>query len=81
VTVLYAESIKDDRKQEQELTQKDIDDILAWKRSIEDKKGCLTEELVSYFAPQIIGYEHVKKGLLMVAANAGIPNCCTSRHR
>ena len=74
VTVLYAESIKDVRKQQQELTQEDIDDILAWKRSIEDKKGCLTEELVSYFAPQIIGYEYVKKGLLMVAANAGRPN-------
>ena len=74
VTVLYAESIKDVRKQQQELTQKDIDDILAWKRSIEDKKGCLVEGLVSYFAPQIVGYEHVKKGLLMVAANAGIPN-------
>ena len=51
----------------QELTQKDIDDILAWKRSIEDKRGCLAGELVSYFAPQIIGYEHVKNGLLMVA--------------
>jgi DNA replicative helicase MCM subunit Mcm2 (Cdc46/Mcm family) len=75
VTVLYAESIDDIRKQQQELTQKDIDDILAWKRSIEDKKGCLVDELASYFAPQIIGYEHVKKGLLMVAANAGIPNC------
>ena len=74
VTVLYAESIEDVRKQQQELTQKDIDDILAWKRSIEDKKGCLVDELASYFAPQIIGYEHVKKGLLMVAANAGIPN-------
>ncbi|MGA7897539.1 MAG: hypothetical protein WCA39_01620, partial [Nitrososphaeraceae archaeon] len=36
VTVLYAESINDVRKQQQELTQKDIDDILAWKRSIED---------------------------------------------
>ncbi len=75
VTVLYAESINDVRKQQSELTQKDIDDILAWKRSIEDKKGCLVDELASYFAPQIIGYEHVKKGLLMVAANAGLPNC------
>ena len=74
VTVLYAESIEDVREQQQEVTQKDIDDILAWKKSIEDKKGCLVDELASYFAPQIIGYEHVKKGLLMVAANAGIPN-------
>lgn len=75
VTVLYAESIKDVRKQHSELTQKDIDDILAWKKSVEDKRGCLAGELLSYFAPQIIGYEHVKNGLLMVAANAGIPNC------
>ena len=67
MTVLYAESIEDVREQEQEVTQKDIDDILAWKKSIEDKKGCLVDELASYFAPQIIGYEHVKKGLLKVA--------------
>ena len=38
------------------------------------KNGSIVDELVSYFAPQIIGYEYVKKGLLMVAANAGIPN-------
>ncbi|HEY7572871.1 MAG TPA: hypothetical protein VH796_16040 [Nitrososphaeraceae archaeon] len=74
VTTLYSESIKDVREQKQDLTQQDISDILAWKRSIEDKKGCLTEEITSYFAPQIIGYDYVKKGLLMVAANAGIPN-------
>ena len=49
VTVLYAESINDVRKQQQELTQKDIDDILAWKRSIEDKKGCLVEGLAILF--------------------------------
>lgn len=75
VKTLYAESIKDVREQQQEITQQDINDILEWKKSIEDKNGCLTKELASYFAPQIIGYDHVKKGLLMVAANAGISNC------
>ena len=42
---------------------------------VEDKKGCLVEGLVSYFAPHIVGYKHVKKGLLISnCRNAGIPN-------
>jgi replicative DNA helicase Mcm len=73
VTVLYAEAIEDAKKQDTDLTQKDIEEILSWKKSLGSDND-LVDKLASYFAPQIIGYNHVKKGLLMVAANAGIPN-------
>ena len=78
--VIYAESIEDINKEETSLTEKDIQEILDWKKTneaeFELKKNNrnIIDELVSDFAPDIIGCEHVKKGLLMVAANAGIPN-------
>ena len=78
--VIYAESIEDMKKEETSLTEKDIQEILDWKKTneaefeLKKNNGNIIDELVSYFAPDIIGYEYVKKGLLMVAANAGIPN-------
>lgn len=72
--VIYAESIEDIKKEETSLTEKDIQEVIDWKKSKDAEHKNIIDELVSYFAPDIIGYEHVKKGLLMVAANAGIPN-------
>jgi DNA replicative helicase MCM subunit Mcm2 (Cdc46/Mcm family) len=103
VTVLYADSIEDARKQDTDLTQKDIEEIiLSWQenptesevakaiatagtaatiatslglgQSLKRSSSSLVDKLTTYFAPQIIGYDHVKKGLLMTAVNAGIPN-------
>jgi DNA replicative helicase MCM subunit Mcm2 (Cdc46/Mcm family) len=75
ISVLYAESIEYiSRKEESKLTEKDIEEITSWKRSIEKEDQNPINELVKMFAPTIVGYEHVKKGLLMVGANAGIPN-------
>jgi DNA replicative helicase MCM subunit Mcm2 (Cdc46/Mcm family) len=105
VTVLYAQSIEDAKKQHTELSQKDIEEtILSWKENPTESEVAkaiatatasagtaaaatattlelgqstspsLVDKLATYFAPRIIGYEHVKKGLLMTAVNAGIPN-------
>jgi replicative DNA helicase Mcm len=75
ISALYAESIEYiSRKEESKLTEKDIEEMTSWKRSIEDQFKNPLDELVKMFAPTIVGYEHVKKGLLMVGANAGIPN-------
>jgi DNA replicative helicase MCM subunit Mcm2 (Cdc46/Mcm family) len=78
------DGVVDARKQEIELTQKDIEEILAWKKKSTERKlqlekegsgnTTLADQIASYFAPQIISYEYVKKGLLMAAANAGIHN-------
>jgi DNA replicative helicase MCM subunit Mcm2 (Cdc46/Mcm family) len=42
--------------------------------SVSSITSTLADQIASYFAPQIISYEYVKKGLLMAAANAGIHN-------
>jgi DNA replicative helicase MCM subunit Mcm2 (Cdc46/Mcm family) len=77
ITVLYAESIEYiSRKEESKLTEKDVEEITSWKRSIEEDQQLKNpiDELVRIFAPTIVENDHVKKGLLMVGANAGIPN-------
>jgi replicative DNA helicase Mcm len=75
ITVLYAESIEYiSRREESKLTERDIEEITSWRRSIESQLKNPVDELVKKFAPAIVGYDHVKKGLLMVGANAGIPN-------
>lgn len=46
----------------------------TWRSSIEREGKNVITELVRIFAPIVIGNNHVKEGLLMIGANAGIPN-------
>jgi DNA replicative helicase MCM subunit Mcm2 (Cdc46/Mcm family) len=74
VTTLFAESIEYTRKEVTTLTKEDTEEIEKWKRTKESEGVNIIDALVSLFAPNVIGNEHVKEALLMVAANAGIPN-------
>lgn len=65
-TCLYAESIQYLNREEISLTKLDIDAI---KRFSQKNYGQVIEKLVKLFDPTIVGYEHVKKGLLMSAVN------------
>jgi DNA replicative helicase MCM subunit Mcm2 (Cdc46/Mcm family) len=73
-TVLFAESLEYASKEETALTIGDIEEIEEWKRTKEKEGINPISALVSIFAPEVIGNEHTKEGLLMVAANAGIRN-------
>ena len=63
----YANSIEYDRIDNIALTQMDID---AVKRFSNKYRSNLIDELAKMFDPSIIGYEHVKKGLLLCAVNS-----------
>jgi len=63
----YAESIQYDKDKNIELTKMDIDSIRGFTK-IEGSK--LIDALVKMFDRSIIGYDHVKKGLLLCAVNS-----------
>ena len=73
-TMLYSESIEYTRREKLELTPQDVEDIGAWKTSIEEKKQDVIEALVQKFAPTVVGNEFAKKALLLAGVNAGIKN-------
>jgi DNA replicative helicase MCM subunit Mcm2 (Cdc46/Mcm family) len=56
------------------LTNEDLREIQEWKDKLEKEHRDPINELVSIFAPEIIELGHVKKGLLITCANAGIKN-------
>ena len=72
--MLYSESIEYTRREKLELTPQDVEDIGAWKTSIEEKKQDVIEALVQKFAPTVVGNEFAKKALLLAGVNAGIKN-------
>lgn len=49
------------------VTQQDVEKI----KNFANGNDNVIDLLVSKFAPSVIGYEHVKKGLLLCAANSG----------
>ena len=74
-TILYSESIEYTRREKVELTKQDIEDIEAWKKSIQDEgKQNVIEALVQKFEPTVTGNEFAKKALLLAGVNAGIKN-------
>ena len=73
-TVLFADNMQYADRQELTLTNEDIKEIQEWKNRLEKENKEPIDELVSIFAPEIIELEHVKKGLLITCANAGIKN-------
>jgi replicative DNA helicase Mcm len=66
---LYAQSIEYESREEIILTSQDIEGIERFAR-VKDS----FDKLVSLFAPSIIGYNHVKRGLILCAANTGNDN-------
>ncbi len=64
---LFASSIRYHNRKELIITPQDVEEI----KNFANGKGDVIDLLVSKFAPSVIGYEHVKKGLLLCAANSG----------
>jgi len=66
----YANSIKYENRENIVLTPQDVEGIKKFRYKI----GCsnIISELVKMFDPSIIGYEHVKEGLLLSAVNTGV---------
>jgi replicative DNA helicase Mcm len=65
-TYLYVESIQYLNRESISLTRLDIEAIKRFSSKNHDK---IIDILVELFDPSIVGYEHVKKGLLMSAVN------------
>jgi replicative DNA helicase Mcm len=63
---LFASSIRYQNRKQLIMTSQDVEEIKCFTRD-----GSVIDLLVSKFAPSVIGYEHVKKGLLLCAANSG----------
>jgi replicative DNA helicase Mcm len=63
---VYADSIEYESREELTLTAADVEAI---ERFVKTSGTKVIERLVSLFAPSIIGYNHVKEGLLLCAAN------------
>ncbi len=73
-TVLFADSLEYEKRDDFILTDKDKLDLENWKLGIENQDKNVVDELTKLFAPEIIGLEIVKKGMLLVSANAGLRN-------
>lgn len=65
---VYADSIQYESRQEVTLTPQDVEAIQRFVTRYDSK---VIEKLVSIFDPSIIGYNHVKQGLLLFSANTG----------
>jgi replicative DNA helicase Mcm len=67
VPYLYSTSIRYLNKDNLILTKLDVEAIKKFKKIV--GTGKVIDKLVSMFDPSVVGYEHVKKGLLMSAVN------------
>jgi replicative DNA helicase Mcm len=73
-TFLFADSIEYTKRKELTLTDKDIGQIKEWKDAKIQKGINPIDSLVALFAPELIDLDHVKKGMLLVCASAGLRN-------
>lgn len=72
VPYLFVDEIEYENREElDELTETDIKEIQDIVKKSKEKKMDIIDMLVLMFAPSIIGYQYVKKGLLMCAVNSG----------
>lgn len=73
--VLFSEDLIYAKRKEIELTEEDKQNIQTWKSDLEKQgKKSIINEAVSLIAPEMIGYDHTKKGILVQCVNAGIKN-------
>jgi replicative DNA helicase Mcm len=73
-TVLFADTIEYERRKEFVLTDKDIQEIEDWMQKIQNEYKNPIDEVVKLFAPELIDLDRIKKGVLLVCANAGFRN-------
>jgi DNA replicative helicase MCM subunit Mcm2 (Cdc46/Mcm family) len=73
-SVLFCEDLIYAKRKEIELTEQDRRGIQTWKCDLEKQGKSVIDEAVSLIAPEMIGYGHMKKGMLIQCANAGIRN-------
>jgi replicative DNA helicase Mcm len=76
-TVLFAQSMEGGNRQEIVLSENDIETLRKWKSEKENQDKNPIDELVNLFAPDLIDLDRVKKGMLLVAASAGLRNIDT----
>jgi len=76
--IFYAESIQYDKNDKTNLTQLDIEAI---KRFTNKHGSQIIDVLVSMFDNAIIGYEHVKRGMLLTAVNSNGDNHNSNQRR
>jgi replicative DNA helicase Mcm len=69
---LFATSIEYENREELVMTEQDMKEIQTFANNCGNRNGKnVIDALVFKFAPSVVGYEHVKKGLLLCAANTG----------
>lgn len=73
-TVLFADTLEYERIKEFVLTDKDIQEIEDWKQKVQNEDKNPIDEVVKLFAPELIDLDRIKKGVLLVCANAGFRN-------
>ena len=72
--VLFADDLGYIKRKEIALTEQDKDEIHGWKSALDKKGVSVIDELTRLFAPEMIGFDHVKKGIFIQCVNAGIKN-------
>lgn len=73
-SVLFSDELIYTKRNEITLTQQDIDEIHQWKQEIKRQGKNVIDELASKMIPEVLGMDNVKKGLLIMDANAGLKN-------
>ena len=73
-SVLFAEELIYTKRKEIALTEQDKEEIQKWKSDLGKEGKSVINEAMHLFAPHVFGYNHIKKGILVQCANAGIKN-------
>jgi DNA replicative helicase MCM subunit Mcm2 (Cdc46/Mcm family) len=73
-SVLFSDELIYIKRKEITLTEKDKQNIRVWKTDLEKNGKNIIDESVKLFAPHLMGYDHIKKGIFIQCVNAGIKN-------
>lgn len=73
-SVLFSDELVYTKRNEITLIEQDVDDIKKWKQEKEVQGKNAVDELVSLMIPEVLGMDNIKKGLLIMDANAGLRN-------
>ena len=73
-SVMFVDELIYVKRKEITLTQEDKDNIVSWKSELEKNGKSIIGEAIGLFAPHLIGFDHIKKGIFVQCVNAGIKN-------
>lgn len=73
-TVLFAHSLEYLKRSDLILTEKDIQNIQDWKQEQQSSGKNILSELSKLYAPELIGLDNIKKGMLLACVTAGLGN-------